>query len=823
MIARPITWLARLGGAAVLVLLGATALLQAGGAGPAAAAGATEGVFEVGIGQAAALQPLPPGVSPVSVSSGAGTLYAIGSDGNLYTWGDDYVGELGAGSQFPATNNSSVVVSLPAGVTPTAVAAGPFDAYAIGSDGVLYAWGFNEDGELGDGTDSGPDACPLDGPGQSGPSVPCSTTPVKVSLPPGVTPTAIAAGGANQEPATGYAIGSDGNLYAWGSNSSGQLGNGTTTNSDVPVKVSLPAHVTPTAIAASSLDAYALGSDGNIYAWGTDGLGNLGNGTSTTLSDVPVTVTLPAGVTPTSIAGSGGDGAGYFLGSDGHVYAWGDNSQGALGDGTDTGPETCTVPTSVPGLPPFQLSCSTSPVEVLLPSGTVTGLAGNDGGGYVTMSSDSIYLWGDASCACGSATPEAVSLPTGSTPESLGQDVSGSDEAILNAPNVAPAVTVQPTNQTVYSGTGASFTAAASGYPVPTVQWLVSTDAGTSFSPVPGATSDTLSIANTTTTQSGDEFEAVFTNGAGTATTDPATLAVTLGLAPVVTTNPLSQTASYGGTLTFSAAASGTPTPTVQWQLSVDGGSSWSDVAGLTSTSFTSGTITFFENGWEVRAVFTNVAGTATTNPARATVTVPPPTTSVTGPSNGATVAGGTWVGAVAQSPIGVVSVHFEVSGGSVSDLAVATATDTDRGWIGAWDTTDVPNGTYTLESVATDTDGTSVASAGVTVTVDNLALHTQVIVPSTSGAILSGSSAVLDASAAGTADVTGVQFVVSGGSLSDDVVGTASLTPYGWITLWDTTGVANGAYTIESVATEKGGTTATSTGVTVTIDNATS
>jgi hypothetical protein len=63
----------------------------------------------------------------------------------------------------------------------------------------------------------------------------------------------------------------------------------------------------------------------------------------------------------------------------------------------------------------------------------------------------------------------------------------------------------------------------------------------------------------------------------------------------------------------------------------------------------------------------------------------------------------------------------------------------------------------------------------------------------------------------------------VSGGSLSDDVVGTASLTPYGWITLWDTTGVTNGAYTIESVATEKGGTTATSTGVAVTVDNATS
>ena len=423
MIARSITsFAARVCGAMALVLVGVTVLLQMTGAAPVAAAGSSEGIFAVGIGQAATLQPLPSGVSPVSVSAGVGTLYAIGSDGNLYAWGDNIDGELGAGSQFPA-NNSSVVVSLPAGVRPTAVAAGPLDAYAIGSDGNVYAWGFNEDGELGDGTDTGPDVCPINGPGQPGPTVPCSTTPVKVSLPSGVTPTAIAAGRTNQEPTTGYAIGSDDNLYAWGSNSSGQLGDGNTTNSDVPVKVSLPSHVSPTAIAGSSIDGYAIGSDGNIYAWGANLLGNLGNGTNTALSDVPVTVTLPTGVTPTAIAGSGGaggNGAGLFLGSDGHVYAWGTNERGALGVGTDTGPDTCSVPFPVPGSPPTELPCSTLPVEVLLPSGTVTGLAGNDAGGYVTMSSNSIYVWGDSGCTCGTDTPQAVSLPTGKHPRRLG-------------------------------------------------------------------------------------------------------------------------------------------------------------------------------------------------------------------------------------------------------------------------------------------------------------------------------------------------------------------------------------------------------------------
>jgi hypothetical protein len=68
---------------------------------------------------------------------------------------------------------------------------------------------------------------------------------------------------------------------------------------------------------------------------------------------------------------------------------------------------------------------------------------------------------------------------------------------------------------------------------------------------------------------------------------------------------------------------------------------------------------------------------------------------------------------------------------------------------------------------------------------------------------------------------VTGVQFVVSGGSISDQVVGTASPTIYGWIAEWNTTGVPNGSYTLQSVATEMGGTTAMSTGVTIMVNNA--
>jgi hypothetical protein len=97
--------------------------------------------------------------------------------------------------------------------------------------------------------------------------------------------------------------------------------------------------------------------------------------------------------------------------------------------------------------------------------------------------------------------------------------------------------------------------------------------------------------------------------------------------------------------------------------------------------------------------------------------------------------------------------------------------------------------------------------------------LSTQVLVPS-NGATLSG-TAVLDAAAAGPSPVTGVTFDLSGGSLPKPVVvGTAIPTLYGWIAFWNTTKVANGTYSLQSVATEKGGTTATSPKISVTVSN---
>src|SRR5262249_54040398 len=90
------------------------------------------------------------------------------------------------------------------------------------------------------------------------------------------------------------------------------------------------------------------------------------------------------------------------------------------------------------------------------------------------------------------------------------------------APAAAPGGSTTPANLTVTAGQTASFTAAASGSPTPTVQWQVSTDGGATFTDVPGATAGTLSFTAALADNS-KQFHAVFTNTAGTATSTAAT------------------------------------------------------------------------------------------------------------------------------------------------------------------------------------------------------------------------------------------------------------------------------------------------------------
>jgi hypothetical protein len=132
-----------------------------------------------------------------------------------------------------------------------------------------------------------------------------------------------------------------------------------------------------------------------------------------------------------------------------------------------------------------------------------------------------------------------------------------------------------------------------------------------------------------------------------------------------------------------------------------------------------------------------------------------------------------------------------------------------------SWNTTTVPNGSYALLSEAFN--GTTTAfSASVSITVKN-APTTSVLIPAT-GATLSGTATTLDASAS---NATSVEFWILGGSYgySGKMIGTATLTAYGWVTSWNTTTVPNGSYALLSEAFN-GTTSAFSASVSITVSN---
>jgi len=230
----------------------------------------------------------------------------------------------------------------------------------------------------------------------------------------------------------------------------------------------------------------------------------------------------------------------------------------------------------------------------------------------------------------------------------------------------------------------------------------------------------------------------------------------------------------------------------------------------------------YLSNGtYSLQSVATDAANnTDTSEPITVTVNNQPPTVSVLIPSGGASLSGSTaLLDASASSAVGIASVTYEVSGNGLTDQVIATGTPTIYGWLAQWNTTAVPNGTYSLASVATDTVAEATTSASVSVTVDNAPPTTAVLIPST-GTTQSGTTAPLDAGS--SANVTTLTYELSGGpsNLSDQVIATGTPTIYGWLAQWNTTAVPNGTYSLVSVAAYRNGVSTTSAPVTINVNN---
>ena len=197
----------------------------------------------------------------------------------------------------------------------------------------------------------------------------------------------------------------------------------------------------------------------------------------------------------------------------------------------------------------------------------------------------------------------------------------------------APAISLQPLPATAVVGGTATFTAAATGYPAPTYQWKYSANGGTTWSNF-GAGTGTTSASMTTdalpAATNGWLFEVVATNTFGgntyTATSNSALLNV--DSPPAFTAQPSPQSVNADSTASFSATATGYPTPTYQWKYSANGGTTWNNFGagtGTTSASMTTMVLPSATNGWLFEVVATNSYGgntyTATSNSALLTVT----------------------------------------------------------------------------------------------------------------------------------------------------------------------------------------------------------
>ena len=293
------------------------------------------------------------GLKATQVSAGGFHSLAVDDVGNAWEWGYNDRGQLGNNS---SVFNSSVPVRVrdpdspkdaSKGLQVVQASAGWDHSLAVGSDGYVYAWGNNDYGELGKGSAS-------------------YTNPLPALVRDPASPSDAHKGLKATQVSAGYvlslAVGSDGNTYAWGYNGEGELGNNTTsgnTPNPVPVLVRDPASprdahkgLKATQVNAGYWHSLAVGSDGNTYAWGQNSYGELGNNTRSYANPVPVLVRDPANPTDTSKGLQAAQvSAGYShslaVGSDGNAYAWGRNSDGRLGNGTTSGSKANPVPVPV--------------------------------------------------------------------------------------------------------------------------------------------------------------------------------------------------------------------------------------------------------------------------------------------------------------------------------------------------------------------------------------------------------------------------------------------------------------------------------------------
>jgi len=316
----------------------------------------------------------------IQITSGASHSCAILDDGSVGCWGENSNGQLGDGSRSPALEAEKS--SMPLGRKAVEISAGSYHTCAMFDDGSVRCWGLNEFGQLGDGTTVE------------------RTTPVQVDLGEGKSALGISTGESHS-----CAVLNDHSVKCWGQNINGQLGDGTTTDSSVPVHAAMDGE-DALLVSAGSYHTCAIMGDRSVMCWGDNWHGQLGDGTNADRSS-PVEVEVPGNSSAVSLdAGTMHTCLGV---NDGSMFCWGYNAFGQLGNGGNSNSNT-------PMTAPLSLDQVLTTVQVglfhscaLFDSGQVACWGGNSNGQL-----------GDGTQS-GSGIPEIVSLGTNATSISVGQ------------------------------------------------------------------------------------------------------------------------------------------------------------------------------------------------------------------------------------------------------------------------------------------------------------------------------------------------------------------------------------------------------------------
>ena len=235
------------------------------------------------------------------ISAGNSHSLARDENDNIWSWGRNVSGELGDGS----TTNHSTPIKIETEAKFKEISAGFGHSLAIDEFGNIWSWGRNNYGQLGDGTKSN------------------SNMPIKIDM--GETKFKEIVAGDYYS----LALDENGNIWSWGRNDEGQLGDGTKNNSNMPIKIDM-GETKFKEIMAGSYHSLAIDEFGNIWSWGRNDVGQLGNGS---MNEQLTLIKIDMGETKFREIMAGGY---HSLAIDefGNIWSWGENYHGSLGNGT---------------------------------------------------------------------------------------------------------------------------------------------------------------------------------------------------------------------------------------------------------------------------------------------------------------------------------------------------------------------------------------------------------------------------------------------------------------------------------------------------------